>query len=211
MLQLKAIISCRCAQSAHLCCAILCAALTACVLLSPVASAQTPGRGAIIPRFEVAAIKPCRVTAPSTQRGGANGSEASAGTLNLNCQTLRDLIHLSYVFFAGGRVNPAAQTPISGGPKWIESEAYSVAAKVGPSTTALPGPGLMRGPMLQKLLEERFKLRIVTRKTETPVYELIVAAGGAKLPRFVEGSCNPVDFTIFPPEFPENPCPSSRT
>jgi uncharacterized protein (TIGR03435 family) len=62
--------------------------------------------------------------------------------------------------------------------------------------------------MMQALLEERFRLRIHRETREVPVYALVVAKGGPKLPAFREGSCNPIDFTKFPPEVPENRCPS---
>ena len=53
------------------------------------------------------------------------------------------------------------------------------------------------GPMLQALLEDRFKVTIHRETREVPVYALTVANGGLKLPQFQEGSCTPIDFTTF--------------
>ena len=41
----------------------------------------------------------------------------------------------------------------------------------------------MNGPMLQALLEDRFRLRIHRESKEVPVYEMTVAKGGPKLQR----------------------------
>lgn len=64
---------------------------------------------------------------------------------------------------------------VSGGPRWIYSDAYQVLAKA-------PGkasPADMRA-MLQSLLAERFQLK-VRRDTKTaPSYELVVARGDGK-------------------------------
>jgi uncharacterized protein (TIGR03435 family) len=57
---------------------------------------------------------------------------------------------------------------------------------------------MMRGPMLQALLEDRFKLRVRRETKEIQVYELTVAPGGPKLQRYREGSCAPPD--SFEPE-----------
>jgi len=56
----------------------------------------------------------------------------------------------------------------------------------------------MNGPMLQALLEDRFKLRIHRETRQLPVYELTVARGGSRLTQFREGSCTVVDWTKFP-------------
>jgi len=53
---------------------------------------------------------------------------------------------------------------------------------------------MMDGPMLQALLEDRFRLKIHRETREVPVYELTVAKGGLKVPRFAAGSCTPIDW-----------------
>lgn len=56
----------------------------------------------------------------------------------------------------------------------------------------------MRGPMLQRLLEDRFKVKIHREIKETPVYDLTVAKGGPKLHPLREGSCIPTTLPLAP-------------
>jgi len=51
----------------------------------------------------------------------------------------------------------------------------------------------MRGPMMQALLGDRFKLKVHRESREIPVYEMTLAKGGAKLQPYQEGSCIPLD------------------
>jgi uncharacterized protein (TIGR03435 family) len=51
----------------------------------------------------------------------------------------------------------------------------------------------MLGPMMQRLLEERFRLNVHHEKKEMPVYALTAAKSGAKLQKFIEGSCMPME------------------
>jgi uncharacterized protein (TIGR03435 family) len=77
--------------------------------------------------------------------------------------------------------------PIKGSPAWAASDRYTVEAE----TDGTPDEAITRGPMLQALLEDRFKLRMHSETRETPVYELTVANGGPKLKPAQEGSCIP--------------------
>jgi uncharacterized protein (TIGR03435 family) len=100
------------------------------------------------------------------------------------------LIQLAYVIYGNGaRANPALvfNTPIEGGPGWINSETYRVTAKVEGNASQ----AMMEGPMLQELLEDRLKLKIRRTTRDLPMYELTVGKGGAKLKPFLEGSCIP--------------------
>jgi uncharacterized protein (TIGR03435 family) len=74
---------------------------------------------------------------------------------------------------------------ISGGPDWVASDRYDIHAKA----EGDPSGKQMTGPMLQALLEDRFKLKLHRESRQLPVYNLIVAKGGAKLQRAVEGAC----------------------
>ena len=65
---------------------------------------------------------------------------------------------------------------------------------------------MMSGPMMQKLLEDRFKLRIHRETREVPVYALTVAKSGPKLPPFQEGSCTPIDLGRVAQTRQENAC-----
>ncbi len=51
----------------------------------------------------------------------------------------------------------------------------------------------MNGPLLQALLEDRFKLKVHRDIRKVPVYALTVAEGGLKLEPY-QGSCTPRDF-----------------
>jgi uncharacterized protein (TIGR03435 family) len=155
--------------------------------------------------FEVASIRRCSSDSAPGDRGGGNVGEPSPEILNLNCQTLIGLIRMAFVVFDNGHLNPNARVPILNGPGWIESETYRVNAKaVGPQKQET-----MRGPMMQALLEERFKLRMHRETQKAPVFALTIAKGGPKLQKWPEGSCVPMDFSKFPPEPPpQNMCPS---
>jgi uncharacterized protein (TIGR03435 family) len=66
------------------------------------------------------------------------------------------------------------------GPDWLATERYDIQAKL-PSGIA---PEKLRDswrPMMQSLLEERFKLKFHRETRELPVYALVVAKGGSKL------------------------------
>jgi uncharacterized protein (TIGR03435 family) len=113
------------------------------------------------------------------------------------------MIRQAYLTFADGRQNPLAGTvPIQGGPDWISSfsDRYEVNAKA----EGTPTQEMMGGPMLQALLEDRFKLRIRRETRAVPVYVMTVAKGGLKLKEVEEGSCDPMDLTR-----PERPAFSS--
>jgi uncharacterized protein (TIGR03435 family) len=147
------------------------------------ADARQPG-GDVRPRFEVASIRRC---AEVLGRGGGPGNSAP-GRILINCQIVRGLIQAAYLAFADGLTNRGelvVRTPIEGGPGWINSEAYTIEA----TAAGEPPRPLMMGPMLQTLLEDRFKLRIRRESRDVPVYTLTVARGGHKLTPFVEGSC----------------------
>jgi uncharacterized protein (TIGR03435 family) len=78
--------------------------------------------------------------------------------------------------------------PISGGPGWIKSERYQITAKAEGNASS----ATIRGPMLRRLLEERYRLKIRSEIKEVPVYALTVAKGGFKLQPLKEGSCAPI-------------------
>jgi uncharacterized protein (TIGR03435 family) len=151
----------------------------------PVQSAVVP-----TPKFEVASIKPCGADLAPNARGG--GGNSSPGRLNIECQTVMGLIQAAYVIFADGHtISSPMHVPISGGPGWINSDRYTVDAKPeGPQSEEM-----MNGPMMQALLEERFKLKIHRETKEVPVYALTVAKAGPKLKPFKDGSCTRIDFT----------------
>jgi uncharacterized protein (TIGR03435 family) len=107
---------------------------------------------------------------------------------------LRGLILTAYVEYANPKSpdsfafeTAAAMHTVEGGPGWIDSESFTIEAKAeGPADI-----GMMRGPMLQAILEDRFKLRFRREVRQVPVLALTVAKGGPKMKPHQEGSCTP--------------------
>ncbi|SPF51300.1 exported hypothetical protein [Candidatus Sulfopaludibacter sp. SbA4] len=139
------------------------------------------------PQFEVAAIRECIGTEP---RAALN---ASPGRLSVPCFGLFRLIQDAYQIFADGTGNfmnqPTSPTPIEGFPNQMSSYRYSIDAKAG----SAQGMGMMRGPMLQRLLEDRFHLKIHRETRELPVYLMTVAKDGPRLQVTKEDSCDPAE------------------
>ena len=54
----------------------------------------------------------------------------------------------------------------------------------------------MRGPMLQTILEDRFKLKLGRENRDIPLFALTVAKGGPKLKPHQEGSCAAVSLAL---------------
>lgn len=135
------------------------------------------------PKFEVAAIRPCK--GDSGQRRGGNG-QLTPGRLSLGCLAVDRIIWTAYVLFANDRYNGfAPDTPVLGAPGWAKSDRYEIEAKA----AAPESWTTMSGSMLRALLEDRFKLKMHRETREIPVYALTVAKGGAKLQPYREGTC----------------------
>jgi bla regulator protein BlaR1 len=156
-------------------------------------------QSAAAPRFDVASIRPCEdvMSRPIEDRNG----HSSPGRLSLGCDFLDDdnlflgLIRRAYVDYADGRAHDDHMLTITGGPNWIRSQGYKIEAVA----EGHPSVAMMSGPMLQRLLEDRFKLKIHRETRETPVYTLTLVKDTSKLKPFQEGSCVlPPDDTPFP-------------
>jgi uncharacterized protein (TIGR03435 family) len=78
---------------------------------------------------------------------------------------------------------------IVGGPSWADSDLYDIEARADGEAR----PDQMYGPMMQKLLEDRFQLKIHSEMREVPVYALQVAKSGLKVKPSPEGSCEVLD------------------
>ena len=122
--------------------------------------------------FDVASIK------PAANPDGQALLQAVPGRLRMANLTLRRLILNAY---------GVQDYQLLGDPPWIASEHYDVQATAAGDTSVQQ----MEGPMLQALLEERFKVTLHRETRQLPVYELAVSKGGAKLPLSKEGSCTP--------------------
>jgi uncharacterized protein (TIGR03435 family) len=109
---------------------------------------------------------------------------------------VRKLIQSAYKTYVGDPRGPFSDndavllgglrtTPIEGGPPWIDSEEYMIEGRA----ERIVGRTVMQGPMLQRILEDRFRLKVHWASREMPVFGLTIAKGGPKLSRFREGSC----------------------
>lgn len=132
--------------------------------------------GGAVPRFEVASIRRCT----SGGRAGVPGGPPAPGRITVNCISLTTLIRQSYILFENGAMKLQQVKVIlpEKNPVWIDSELYTVEAKaeVGPGQTP-PGQGIMLGPMMQVLLQDRFQVRLHREVRQVPVYELTVGKG----------------------------------
>jgi uncharacterized protein (TIGR03435 family) len=87
--------------------------------------------------------------------------------------------------FAYGLPNPQ----ISRGPKWVDSDSFTIEAKVNSAARLAPGNagfGQVMS-MIQSLLVDRFQLSIHKETRSETIYEMSVAKGGAKLKKADEG------------------------
>jgi uncharacterized protein (TIGR03435 family) len=158
--------------------AVLTAPIAIGVLHVPYLRAQSTGS-----KFEVASITLC----PPRESGGRSGGDGKSGAkravpspdrLDVACASVANLIEHAYG--DGG-----ALATISGGPGWINSERYRIDAKAdGPQSR-----DTMAGPMMQALLEDRFRLKLRRESKDVPVYAMTLAKGGLKLQPSAEGSC----------------------
>lgn len=164
--------------------------------IAPVLYAQAPPAKPL-PKFEVATVKRC--VDPNNDTGGGPNSESR---LTISCWNLAALINTAYVVFAGGKFHgnndPVRVEQLNG---WASSQLWTIEAKA----EGTPGQNMLRGPMLQKLLEDRFGLKLHTASKLEPVFNLTVGTSGLKVKRFA-GGCTPLD-PIHPPETTiQHPC-----
>ena len=150
------------------------------------------------PKFEVASVKPCGPESGGRGPGGSGVGTSvvswSPGRITMNCEPMYFLISAAYVVNSDGHDAPPSlgvdpeydavtkvieDTPLTGLPAWTKSEGFTVNAVASSGASE----GMMMGPMLQSLLEERFQLKLHTESPEVRVYDLIVAKGGPKLPQ----------------------------
>jgi bla regulator protein BlaR1 len=163
------------------------------VMNTPLIRAQSAA--AAIPKFVEVTIRRCS-DMPGLKKG--YGYSSSPGMLNTGCMPLVEasdsfgLIRRAYVRFADGHRNWAGVVPIQGGPAWIRSELYEITAKADGN----PTQEMMEGPMMQALLEDRFRLKIRRETREVPVYAITLAPGDLQLRPFQEGSCLPMPFKV---------------
>lgn len=145
------------------------------------------------PKWEAISIRPCTGDIVPGARGGgtpgtvaAGGVSINPGLLRVTCMRLRYLMEDAYVKY----LEPEAFRrrwifPVTGGPEWLDTDLYTIEAK----PEGNPDHQMMGGPMLQTLLEDRFKLKLRREVREEPIYELRVAEEGLKLQPLKDGEC----------------------
>lgn len=130
---------------------------------APAGPAATPASTG--PTFEVATVKPGDANDPQFGLMSRNGRFTATNA------TLQQLVGVAY---------DVRNNQISGGPKWLVSDKYSIDAESNHTTA-----GLTRGPqmgmMLRSLLADRFRLRVHRETKHEAVYELVAMKGGSKL------------------------------
>jgi len=154
--------------------------LAAFALMAATGLAQTNSRRVVI---EVASIRP---SDPATC-GEYPIIDDRGDRYDMRCVRTKYLIQIAF----GVR-----DFQIAGGPAWIESTQYDIAAKVesSPNESGVPekkineltdeerqAKGDRVRAMLQSLLAERFQMRVHHETKQLPVYLLVVAKGGPRL------------------------------
>ncbi len=86
-------------------------------------------------------------------------------------------------------------------PSWADLDRYDVEGKTASAVT-----GKQLYPMLQSLLEDRFKLKVHREKKEGKVYRLTLAKSGLKIPPFQPDSC----VVAVPNSPPRPPAPGEK-
>jgi len=149
---------------------------TVALVAMTIGQAQPPVR----PGFDVASVR------PAANPDGQALLQAVPGRLRMTNLTLRRLLLNAY---------GVQDYQLLGDPPWLASEHYDIQATAAGSTSVQQ----MEGPMLQVLLEERFKLTLHRETRQLAIYELTVGKGGAKLQVSQEGSCTPYSADSPPP------------
>jgi uncharacterized protein (TIGR03435 family) len=120
------------------------------------------------PRFDVASIKPSGEQRMMYVRPMPGGRLIASAPLRL---IVMNAYGMQY-------------SQIVGAPDWLSSERFSIDAKAEGNPTR---EQVML--MLQTLLEERFQLKAHRESRELPIYALVAAKNGPKLPAPKEGAC----------------------
>lgn len=134
-------------------------------------SAQTVAATDARPEFEVTSVRVNTTGLPSGSLSGTDRARFSARNVTVNL-----LIRLAW---------QVREYQILGGPAWLNSDRFDIAAT---SLDEVENDQMML--MLQKLLEDRFKLTTRHETRELPVYALVAAKGGPKLHA---GECVDID------------------
>jgi uncharacterized protein (TIGR03435 family) len=162
----------------------------------PVLHAQSVGftpraDAAQIPSYELVTIHP----RPEGKEGVAIGIHNDPDGWRAGDVTLKDLIGEAFGF----QIGPLSDQQLEGAPAWAKTQRFDVVAKADESdveklkaidkedtmmsmvrelATRTPPPRML---MLQRLLEDRFRLKVHYEQKVMPIYEMTVAKGGLKM------------------------------
>jgi len=134
------------------------------VLLVPgLVSAQSASTGARSDRveIEVATVK------PNKGGGGQNISVTPGGLISITNLTVGTLIRMAY-----GSEAIQTQRQIVGGPAWIDTDRFDIAAKT--TLTLAPRDDLFR-VLVRSVLEDRFHIKLHREQREIPIFSLVLA------------------------------------
>jgi uncharacterized protein (TIGR03435 family) len=164
--------------------ALAAAAMT--ILTLPVVVGAMQVRGAVAElseRFEVATIRRNKSPAKILPFGPSGSLRFLPGRFQATEFTLQELIMFAY------ELQPFE---IFGGPSWVTSDRFDIAATMAPSPAGSSDQGPLQRRRLRALLAERFELVTHEERREMPVYSLVLARPdrrlGARLRPF-EGEC----------------------
>ena len=132
---------------------------------SPAPRAQAPALPAS--RFEVASIKPSNPN-PASVQASLPMIVPAFGRLQAQNMTLRLLIVAAY---------QKQSFQVIGGPDWLKTTRFDVNARAADAKAST----ISLLEMLQRLLAERFKLRVHSETREVPIYALMLARSGGRV------------------------------
>jgi uncharacterized protein (TIGR03435 family) len=135
------------------------------------------------PQFEVASVKPAPPDARGMRCTGGPGT-SDPGALTCENYSLSFLVMMAYDLRSFELTAPA----------WMDTARYNVVAKIPPGADRR-----QFGLMQQRLLAERFGLKVHFEKKNMTVYELTVAKGGSKLKESEEPSAEKPEAAWRPP------------
>jgi uncharacterized protein (TIGR03435 family) len=141
------------------------------VAAGSVASVGQTQLPAVRSEFEVASVKP-----NVSERTNFLMRPPVEGRFTATNVTLKLLIALAY---------QVREHEIFGGPAWIGSDRYDVAAKAAEGNVSTEQSRVM----IQRMLEDRFALKVHREKNEMPIFTLVPAKNGLKIAEAREGSC----------------------
>ena len=176
------------------------------VVTSAAARQQTTG---LLPTFEIVSIKPCPgldVVRPPGSGRGANprAPQISLGFVHWDCVALAELIDQAYagkdnqLLNSPERMGPESPKRVRGGPSWVESDRFTIEAKMSSDATDATGAARFvqvrdaMAPALRALIEDRFQLKLHKATEQRSMYALTVAKSGLNKNRMtlaVQGGC----------------------